>query len=86
MKTNVKKSIISAAFMLAVCSVCLTAKANTVITGHAAAVSDTGKMNKMDKMSKTDKMKTKKMDKMSKDKMSSGKMSKGKMSKDSSKM
>ena len=86
MKTNVKKSIISAAFMLAICSVCLTAKANPVITGHTVALSDTGKMDKMSKMSKTDKMKAKKMGKMSKDKMSSGKMSKGKMSKDSSKM
>ena len=81
MKTNVKKSIISAAFMLAVCSVCLTAKANPVINGNTIALTDSGKMDKMSKMSKPDKMKKKKMDKMSKDKMS-----KGKMSKDSSKM
>ena len=79
MKTNVKKSIISAAFMLAVCSVCLTA--NAAVNPHTIALADTGKMDKMSKMSKPDKMKKKKMDKMSKDKMS-----KGKMSKDSSKM
>jgi len=76
MKTNVKKSIISAAFMLAICSVCLTANANPVIT----SLSDTGKMAKM-KMAKPNKMKKKKMDKMSKDKMS-----KDKMGKDTSKM
>lgn len=78
MKTTVKKSLLSAACMLAICSVCLNAKASsTVIKGaNTIAATDTGKMDKMDKMSKP--MKKKKMDKMSKDKM--------KMKKDTSKM
>ena len=83
MKTNVKKSILSAAFMVAIISICFTANARPVLKmATTAAVSDTGKMDKMSKMSKmskTDKMKKKKMDKMS-----SGKMSK--MKKDTSKM
>jgi len=70
MKTNVKKSLLSAAFIVAICSVCFTANAKTFINGtNTVAASDTGKMDKMSKMSKTDKMKKKKMDKMSKDKM-----------------
>ena len=79
MKTNIKKSILSAAFVVAICSLCLTVNAVPVIkTGNTIAASDTGKMDKMSKMSKTDKMKKKKMDKMSKDKMSkdTSKMSK----------
>ncbi len=60
MKTSVKKSLLSAAFIVAICSVCFTANAGT----HTVAVSDTGKMSKMSKP-----MKKKKMTKMSKDKM-----------------
>jgi len=65
MKTNVKKSILSAAFVVAICSVCLTANASPVVkAGNPIAISDTGKMSKMSKP-----MKKKKIDKMSKDKM-----------------
>ena len=61
MKTNVKKSFLAAALMLAICSVCFTANAIPVINGtHNIAVSDTGKMDKMSKMSKP--MKKKKND------------------------
>jgi hypothetical protein len=65
MKTNIKKTILSAAFIVAICSVCLTVNAAPAIkTANTIAVSDTGKMDKMSKP-----MKKKKMDKMSKDKM-----------------
>ena len=65
MKTNVKKSFLAAALMVAICSVCFTANAITVINGtHTIAASDTDKMSKMSKP-----MKKKKMTKMSKDKM-----------------
>ena len=63
MKTNVKKSLLSAAFIVAICSVCFTANAKTFINGtNTVAASDTGKMDKMSK----DKMKkdTSKMSKM----------------------
>ena len=68
MKTNVKKSLLSAAFIVAICSVCFAANAKTFINGtNTVAATDTGKMDKMSKMSKP--MKKKKMTKMSKDKM-----------------
>jgi len=77
MKTNVKKSILSAAFIAAICSICFTVNARPVFKlANTVAVSDTGKMSKMSKMSKTDKMKKKKMDKMSKMKKDTSKMSK----------
>jgi len=65
MKTNVKKSLLAAALMVAICSVCFTANAKPLINGTSTiAASDTGKMDKMSKP-----MKKKKMTKMSKDKM-----------------
>jgi len=67
MKT--KKSILSAAFMAAIISVCFTANARPLLkVANTVALSDTGKMSKMskmDKMSTTGKMKKKKTDKMS---------------------
>ena len=93
MKINVKKSILSAAFIAGIFSICLTLNVNAAPTFKTTtiAVSDTGKMGKSkmsgDKMSKGkmagDKMSTDKMskDKMSSDKMSKDKMSSGKMSK-----
>jgi pentapeptide MXKDX repeat protein len=88
MKINVKKSILSTAFIAGIFSICLTLNVNAApaLKTTTMAVSDTGKMSKS-KMS-GDKMSKGKMssDKMSTDKMSKDKMSKGKMSKDSSKM
>ncbi|SDQ01438.1 hypothetical protein SAMN05428975_5799 [Mucilaginibacter sp. OK268] len=88
------KSIISGALAAGLVAVCLTlsvqAKTVTPLKVSTAAVSDTGKMDKMAKGKKMDKMsndkmgkkKSDKMDKMSKDKMSNDKMGKKKMSKD----
>ena len=83
------KSIISGALAAGLVAVCLTlsvqAKSVTPLKVSTVAVSDTGKMDKMakgkkmDKMS-NDKMGKKKADKM--DKMSNDKMGKKKMSKD----
>lgn len=81
------KSIISGALAAGLVAVCLSVNVQArslspVLTKTSTtAVSDTGKMSKMDKMShgkKMDKMEKKKMDKMSK-----GKMDK-KMAKDTS--
>ncbi|MDN3550885.1 hypothetical protein [Mucilaginibacter aquaedulcis] len=75
------KTIISGVLAAGLVAVCLTAnvqaKSLTPLKRTTVAVSDTGKMGKMDK-GKMDKMEKKKMDKMQK-----GKMDKKKMSKDS---
>ena len=69
------KSIISGGLTAAAILVCLTfniqAKSINFLpsASNVIAVGDTGKMAKMDKMKKTDKMKPKKTDKMSKKKM-----------------
>jgi len=85
MKTNLKKSILSAAFIAGIFSTCLTANAAPSLkTANTITVSDTGKMSKS-KMSKG-KMSADKMagSKMATDKMSKSKMSTDKMSSDKS--
>jgi uncharacterized protein involved in copper resistance len=81
LKNQSMKSIISGALAAGLVAVCLTvsvqAKTVSPVRASTFAISDTGKMGKMDKMAKG-----KKMDKMSNDKMGKDKMSKGKMSKD----
>ena len=75
------KSIILGAVTTIAIAACLTCTVNAKSTNHlpatVSAISDTGKMAKMDKM-KTKKM-AKKADKMSKSKMKMAKDSTGKM-------
>jgi len=69
------KSIISGGIIATAIVACLTLNVQAKSINHLPSVSnviavgDTGKMAKMDKMKKTDKMKPKKTDKMSKKKM-----------------
>lgn len=83
MKTY-NRSILKGAVLAGAMALCFSLNLSAGTISHSSpsvtAVSDTGKMQKMDKMKKKDmKMKKKKMDKMEKSKMEPSKMDADKM-------
>ncbi|MES2064558.1 MAG: hypothetical protein V4456_21755 [Bacteroidota bacterium] len=83
MKTY-NRSVLKGALLAGAIALCFSLNLSAGTINHSSpsltAVSDTGKMQKMDKMKKKDmKMKKKKMDKMEKSKMEPSKMDADKM-------